>query len=100
MVYYVIVELCIIEILCKKNAKDDYNYRCVVYICMTPRSLANPNIQKKKHFENLRKTSHWPHKPKLFPKNPQTYGKKILNITDIDINTVKEYITETGLKLI
>ena len=86
----------------QKNAKDDYNYRCVVYICMTPRSLAKPKDleKRKKHFENLRMTSHWPHKPKLFPKNPQTYGKKILNITDIDINTVKEYIAETGLKLI
>jgi hypothetical protein len=45
-------------------------------------------------------TSHWPHKPKLFPKMPQTYGKKILEIADINMQTLKEYITENGYKLI
>lgn len=46
-------------------------------------------------------TSHWPHKPKLFPKKmPQTYGKKILEIADIDMQTLKEYITENCYKLI
>jgi len=86
----------------QKNASDNYNYRCVVYICMTPRSLATgKDLEKrKKIFEDLRMTSHWPHKPRLFPKVPQTYGKKILDIADIDMDIVKEYINEIGLKLI
>ena len=54
----------------------------------------------KKIFEDLRMTSHWAHKPRLFPKVPQTYGKKILDIADIDMDMVKEYVSEAGLKLI
>jgi len=86
----------------QKNASDDYNYRCVVYICMTPRKLANKKDleKRKKIFADLRMTSHWPHKPRLFPKVPQTYGKKILDIADIDMDMVKEYVNEAGLKLI
>jgi hypothetical protein len=84
----------------QKIASDNYNYRCVVYVCMTPRALAkNKDLEKrKKIFENLRMTSHWPHKPKMFPKTPQTYGKKILDIADIE--NVEEYITNEGMKLI
>jgi len=69
---------------------------------MTPRSLAKAKDldKRKKAFDDIRMTSHWPHKPKLFPKIPQTYGKKILEIADIDMETLKEYITENGYKLI
>lgn len=86
----------------QKTASDNYNYRCVVYICMTPRTLASSKDleKRKKIFEDLRMTSHWPHKPRLFPKVPQTYGKKILDIADIDMDMVKEYVNEAGLKLI
>ena len=46
---------------------------------MTPRNLATQsNLNKKrKAFENKRLTSHWPHKIKLFPKKPQTYGNPL-----------------------
>lgn len=86
----------------QKIASDDFNYRCVVYVCMTPRSLAkSKDLEKrKKHFNDLRMTSHWPHKPKLFPKTPQTYGKVIKDIADITMDSVKEYVSEDGLKLI
>lgn len=86
----------------QKMASDDFNYRCVVYVCMTPRSMATKkNLEKrKKYFNDLRMTSHWSHKPKLFPKIPQTYGKKIQDIADITLDSVKEYLTEDGLKLI
>lgn len=81
---------------------DNYNYRCVVYICMTPRNLANQKElnKRKKTFNDLRMTSHWPHKIKLFPKYPQTYGKKIKDIKDISFDMVSNYITSEGLKLI
>ena len=69
---------------------------------MSPRSLAtSKDLEKrKKHFENIRMTSHWPHKPKLFPKIPQTYGKKIKDIEIITLDMVKTYVNEDGLKLI
>tara|TARA_B000000437_G_scaffold127501_1_gene92586 strand:+ start:7319 stop:8284 length:966 start_codon:yes stop_codon:yes gene_type:complete len=86
----------------QKSASDNYNYRCVVYICMTPRMLASKKDleKRKKIFNELRMTTHWPHKVKLFPKQPRTYGKQILNIEDIDIEMVNKYITDIGLNLI
>jgi hypothetical protein len=85
-----------------KTSPDDFNFRCVVYICMTPRNLANQKEleKRKKAFNELRMTSHWPHKVRLFPKNPQTYGKKIKEISDITSDILSNYITEDGLKLI
>jgi hypothetical protein len=45
-------------------------------------------------------TSHWPHKVKLFPKYPQTYGKQIKDIANITSDMVSNYISTEGLKLI
>jgi len=56
--------------------------------------------KRKKVFSELRMTSHWPHKVRLFPKIPQTYGKKIKEISNIDMDMVSKYISEDGLKLI
>lgn len=52
------------------------NIRCVPYICMTPASLASQTQLKKriKYFEERRTTNHWPHKIKVFPKTPRTFG--------------------------
>ncbi len=54
------------------------NTRFIVYVCMTPRKLCtSANLKKKqKAFEEMRMTSHWPHKPKLFGKTPRTYGRE------------------------
>ena len=72
---------------------DNFNYRCVVYVCMVPRNFATKKqLEKRKlAFVNGRMTTHYPHKVKLFPKNPQTYGKPILNIKDfeVDMNDVE-----------
>ena len=53
---------------------------------MTPRRLSTEaNLKKKrKAMEELRMTSHWPHKPKLFPVNPRTYGGELPNVTNIE----------------
>ena len=74
------------------------NYRCVVYVCYTPRNLASKNILNKKinAWENLRTTSHWPHNPKLFPIYPHTYGKPLPNIVQIP----KPEINDLGYRLI
>ena len=34
-------------------------------------------------WKTLRTTSHWPHKPKLFPLYPYTYGKPLPKIVQI-----------------
>ncbi len=62
------------------------NERCIVYLCYTPRIYATQaNLKKKvKAFEKLRSTSHWSHKPKLFPVNPRTYGAILPKIEPID----------------
>ena len=73
------------------------NLRNVVYVCMTPRCLSTEaNLRKKmKAFNELRMTSHWPHKPKLFPKNPRTYGGPLPNVTEIE----KPELTELGKRI-
>lgn len=59
--------------------RERANHRTVVYVCMTPRKRAkDKDIRKKqKAFNEMRMTSHWPHKIKLFPKLPRSYGKEM-----------------------
>ena len=73
------------------------NERSIIYLCYTPRSRATKANLKKKviAFENLRTTSHWPHKPKLFSVNPRTYGAPLQTFTDMD----KPVLSELGAKL-
>ena len=73
------------------------NLRSIIYVCYTPRSLCNTKmlIKKQKAFEELRTTNHWPHKPKMFPKTPRTYGNIIEPITIID----KPILSSLGKKL-
>jgi len=86
----------------QKIASNEFNYRCVVYVCMVPRNFANKKSLDKrlKIFNELRMTSHWPNKPTLFSKFPRTYGKPLKEIKDITMEEVKTYINTEGLKLI
>lgn len=61
------------------------NHRCVAYLCYTPRSLCSDKILEKKikAYQELRTTNHWPHKPKVFPKMPRTFGKEVAPISQI-----------------
>ncbi len=79
---------------------DNFNYRCVVYICMVPRNFATQKqLDKRKLvFANNRMTTHYPHKVKMFPKFPQTYGKPILNIKDLQ--NIQDNIDSNGIQLI
>ena len=74
------------------------NYRCVGYVCYTPRIKASHSSINKKinAWENLRTTSHWPHKPKLFPEHPHTWGKPLPNIVQIP----RPQINDLGYRLI
>eukprot|EP00697_Spironema_sp_BW2_P012851 gnl/Spiro4/29516_TR14452_c0_g4_i1.p1 gnl/Spiro4/29516_TR14452_c0_g4~~gnl/Spiro4/29516_TR14452_c0_g4_i1.p1 ORF type:complete len:356 (-),score=52.27 gnl/Spiro4/29516_TR14452_c0_g4_i1:43-1080(-) len=51
-------------------------WRFVVYVCMMPRKYATPKDLAKKlsALNELRVTSHWPCKVKLFGKAPRAYG--------------------------
>lgn len=55
-------------------------YRHVVYVCMTPKaSTPLAKLAKRKEaFKNLRMTTHWPSKVRLFGKSPNTWGKPLL----------------------
>ena len=77
--------------------RKDKNIRNVVYVCMLPRDYATlSNIKKKqKAFHELRMTTHWPHKPKLFPVHPRTYGAPLPTVVDIP----KPHLTDLGMKL-
>jgi hypothetical protein len=77
--------------------RDRRNFRCVVYLCYTPRSLiTEANRRKKvKALNELRMTTHWPHKVKLFPVTPRTYGKELPTFNAIEAPV----LNALGLKL-
>tara|TARA_B100001063_G_C16770650_1_gene561381 strand:- start:3812 stop:4012 length:201 start_codon:yes stop_codon:yes gene_type:complete len=62
-----------------------------------PRQLATAAAikKKKKAFNELRTTNHWPCKPKLFPKNPRTYGNPMPEVKAIN----PPVVTDFGMKL-
>jgi len=68
------------------------NFRAIVYLCYTPKSRITPALLRKKQkaFNEIRVTSHWPHKPKLFSKTPRTYGGEVYGITPIGAPVVSE----------
>ena len=73
------------------------NIRAVIYLCYMPRNICDAtNIKKKqKAFSELRATTHYPCKIKLFPKLPRTYGGTIPTITQVE----KPILNELGIKL-
>lgn len=84
---------------CDKGRKKK-NIRLCVYACQLPRSHIKINkekelLKKQKAFEEMRVTSHWPIKTKLFGKNPNTYGKKIQETKKIK----KPKLTKLGKNL-
>jgi hypothetical protein len=62
-----------------EKSRLNQNFRMIPYICMIPRRLSTEKAlqKKRKAFEDLRVTNHWPNDPKLFPKVPRTYGGEI-----------------------
>ena len=78
--------------------REQSNFRCVAYLCYMPRILAPVKeiVKKIKAFEEMRVTSHWPCKIKMFPKTPRTYGAELPEITSLPMPVV----TEFGRKLV
>ena len=79
------------------KGRSQNNFRNVSYICMMPRSKAKlVDIEKKqKALKNLRTTTHWAHRAKLFSKCPRTYGKELPPIKEI----TPPILNELGKKL-
>ncbi len=79
------------------KGRQNPKHRCVVYLCYQPRTNAtSANLKKKrKALEEMRMTSHWPCKPKLFGKKPRTYGGEIQSTTPIP----PPILSELGKKL-
>ena len=79
------------------KGRQHKTFRNVSYICMIPRKLATKaNIDKKiKALNNLRTTTHWPNRAKLFSKMPRTYGGPVPNIKQIN----PPVLTELGKRL-
>jgi hypothetical protein len=73
------------------------NLRAVTYLCYMPRNIcSDANMKKKrKAADELRSTSHYPCKIKLFAKNPRTYGGVLPIITPIE----KPTLSDLGKKL-
>ena len=80
------------------KGRSESNFRAVVYLCYTPRMMADAKKIKKKIkvFEDMRMTSHWPHRVTMFPKTPRTYGGELPIVTPIEVPVVNEL----GKKLI
>lgn len=79
------------------KTRENPNLRAIVYLCYMPRVLCDKrNLEKKKKaFLDLRTTSHWANKPKLFPKTPRTYGGLVTDVIPIP----PPKLTSLGLKL-
>ena len=73
------------------------NLRAIIYVCYAPRKQCSAKniLKKQKAFKELRATIHDPINPKLFGKNPRTYGAPIPEYSIIEPPT----LTELGQKL-
>lgn len=79
-------------------SRAEPNDRIVAYVCCTPRSHAtSANVKKHiKYFEEMRMTTHWPHKVRVFGKFPWTRGAPLPDVPELP----KPMLTELGMKLV
>ncbi len=65
------------------HGRTNPKMRCVVYVCMLPRSLiTSAQLRKKqKAYNEKRMTTHHPTVIHLFPVSPRTYGKQLPEMT-------------------
>ncbi len=77
--------------------RERYNFRCVAYLCYMPRSVTEKVLEKRKTiFHEKRMTSHWPNRPRVFGKQPRTYGSPLYDITPLPDPT----LTDLGRRLV
>lgn len=80
------------------KGRKEPNLRCCVYTCYQPRVLCSKrDLDKRvKALDELRTTSHWAARPKLFPKTPRTYGAELPDLTP----TLPPTLTDVGRSLV
>lgn len=80
------------------RGRPEPNFRLVGYLCYSPRELCTPAVLKRKikAYEDGRTTSHWPHKPRVFPLVPHTRGAELLPF----VSPSKAKISKVGKKLV
>jgi hypothetical protein len=68
-----------------QRTRAEPNFRCVAYLCYTPRSWATPEVLrcKQQMVQELRTANHYPHRPRVFPQFPQTWGQPLPDIAPI-----------------
>lgn len=72
------------------RARKKINIRAIIYVCYMPH-ITRTELQKKiKALHELRTTSHYPCKIKLFPKDPRTYGAELPEIRTIPFPELNE----------
>jgi hypothetical protein len=83
-----------------RKGREQENMRLAAYVCYTPRRWATEkDLEKKRtHFNKGRTTSHWPHKPTVFSKNPRTYGASLPSIQQVEPMDMDD-MTFLGLRL-
>ena len=77
--------------------REEQNFRCVIYLCYTPRSYSDKRTLKRKYkiFGQrgkkgyLRTTNHYPHRPVMFPEIHR-FADQNLPIVSIDTPVVDE----------
>lgn len=79
------------------KTRSNPKFRSIIYTCYKPRFFATEKtlLKKQKAFEEMRMTSHWPCKIKLFPKTPRTWGSGVPETTKIETPV----LSELGMKL-
>jgi ectoine hydroxylase-related dioxygenase (phytanoyl-CoA dioxygenase family) len=78
--------------------RKNINFRAVIYLCYTPRSLITEANRKKKietfhkrgKLGSKRTTNHWPHRGKMFPETPRLWNNPIPNINPLPDPYIKD----------
>ena len=79
------------------KTRKEPNFRLVSYVCMTPRKWCSEEILeiRRNAFENLYMTTHCPHRTKVFPKVPRTFGRHVPEVPEMP----EPILTNLGFKL-
>lgn len=85
-----------------KRGREVKRFRNVVYLCYMPEFMIPDKIKAKrrKAYEELRTTSHWPNKAKLFSKMPRIYAADTIKAELKDHKKIKPNIHDIGNRLI
>ena len=84
------------------KGRDEPKFRNVIYLCYMPTFMIPYKIKDKrrKAYNELRTTSHWPNKAKLFSKMPRIYGADSIKPELREYKKIRPNINDIGNSLI